>query len=357
MTRFRLIGGVLLMAVLIAGGCPLNSSGEDPTGNQDANSAAQVDDVTLAAELWFPPEMLDMFESAQSSGRGWHSDDDPGSTGAWSGDSTPALNGGSGDGGGTDNGDQPSDDDDPSAGPWRWDVAVDRVAWHLLRTTGFFSTCSSLADSRIELFPNRVGTYGDCPNLAYVCGYDFAAIVIDYRHGCSSNETAGCTFSGYLGAMVTLATRLYEFELLDLVLAGNEVLGVLDATVLQVDDGVEMTGVCDLAIGRETAVAGNLTLEIVENGALTFAAAELDFDDGTTFDQVILAGVAFDPVENTNFMPQGGSVTFEIRNDEPGPPWLTVVVTFTEVSPINRLVWVQLGDAEPFEYELRTYGW
>ena len=92
----------------------------------------------------------------------------------------------------------------------------------------------------------------------------------------------------------------------------------------------------DLVAGTITIVNGDLTL--TDEASLSYS---VDID-----------GLLMAPLENGNFIPQAGTITFEIPNSGPGPATTTIVITFDETSPENGTVAVAVGDQAAVSYTL-----
>ena len=182
----------------------------------------------------------------------------------------------------------------------------------------------------------------------------------DYGSGCTTDSFAGATISGSVivcrtGAAFDGIAVVFE----SLSIGGTTITGSVTLTFTDdMTDGAALEGTIDLATSTGGSVQGSIlfTYEFTD-GTLVIPEAELAFNaaGGDSYAATI-DGVEMDPVDHGSFIPQAGTLTFDIPNDGLGPDTVTMVVTFTAQSPVDGTVDVSVAGSAGIEYQIPGVG-
>jgi len=204
---------------------------------------------------------------------------------------------------------------------------------------------------------NGDGQFGTCPVGTAVVNADFFSITLDYGDGCT-NE--------YYGNDVASGSVLFEYdrnaqsvllEYTDLMVADRAVNGSLDLAFTTGEGFRTLDGSIDLTTNSGT-VGGSMDMRFgLALSTITINSATLTLTDtAQTSYMVTMNGLVIKPVANGSFIPESGTITFEVPNDGPGPDTLTIVVTFSNLSPVNGRVSVTVAGAAAVIYYIPGVG-
>jgi len=204
---------------------------------------------------------------------------------------------------------------------------------------------------------NGDGQFGTCPVGTVVVNADFFSITLDYGDGCT-NE--------YYGDDVASGSVLFEYdrnaqsvmlEYVDLMVADRSVDGSLDLQFASGEGFRTLNGSIDLTTNTGT-VSGSVDMRFgLALSTITINSATLSLvDTAQTSYLVTMNSLVIRPVANGSFIPESGTITFEVPNDGAGPDTLTVVVTFSNLSPVNGTVSVKVGSAAAVTYRIPGVG-
>ncbi len=234
-------------------------------------------------------------------------------------------------------------------------AAVDAVVEQLEATA---KAVGGLVDSFSGLDADGDVTAGECPVVTASFGEGVTNVTVDFGEtGCTSDYYDNDTVSGSVALTLDRIARTVGVVFNNLSVDGATTSGTADFTLTRDGDRRTLAGTIDIATSGVGSVVGTLSVRI-DVSALTIAVDEADltvFDESTgdTY-SVDVDGIVIDPLGNGNFIPESGTVTFEIPNDGPGPETITIVIEFDANSPVDGTVAVTVGEAEPVEYELPT---
>jgi len=187
-----------------------------------------------------------------------------------------------------------------------------------------------------------------CPTLAITVG----RIVIDFgTNGCVSTLYPDITYSGAIQADVNVQERtlVLTFNELGVQLEGLGLLtvtGTADGAANQ-DDGMILLGATlELVFHADAttlAVAGDLTFNAdLTTGEMVIMTADLTTTDETGQTNVLeLSQVHLDPAEHGNLVPDSGTVNLRLGTEGPGS--VSIVITFSENTPIDGSVFVSVN--------------
>jgi hypothetical protein len=370
MKRFRLMAFGLLMVVLAPGGCPPPPGGGE-LGDHAQPPATSAEDEGPAASEAVPAVEDEGGDEAESPPAELEDDpnavlprlpaelpdgDDPNQGGPAA---APDQNADGQQPGGASGGQDPGTGEGPDSGGRSGDVpgeAVDQVAEQLFALAGALGTCSALTDDRLTLGPNQVGEFGECPVVRFASDLLWSLIAIDFAAGCASEITADQVFTGNLAFLMARASCWAQAEYCDFSMAGKAVSGRIDAFLYKHPGEVRLEGSCSVATSHVGESGGTIGMVFNQAGDFAFTSANLAVGSGTQLYHLALAGLSVDPVANRNFVPQAGTVSFEIPNDQPPPATLAIVVTFTARSPLDGTVLVSVNGADPVEHRIPGIG-
>ena len=237
-------------------------------------------------------------------------------------------------------------------------AAVELVAEQLAAAAAVFGTCTSLADTQLDLDSiASFVTFGTCPVVTFLASAESVLIQLEFGdEGCSGPATADQTVQGAVSLRVTRGTRAAVVEFDGLVVDGHAISGRIDIAIRKATGGVTLEGSCNITTDEVGTVTGDIALLVTAEGLITITQADVTTDDGSTFFQVALENVGIDPLSNGNFVPEGGTATFDMADAGSTAGTITLVVTFAAQTPVDGTVEVTVGDAQPIEYQLPGIG-
>ncbi len=238
-------------------------------------------------------------------------------------------------------------------------TAVGDVAEQTAALGSVWGTCSGLSTTDLNLNPvAQDATVGECPSVSLLMP-DPQSLTVNLEfgiEGCSGPATGGQTISGSVNITISRGTQSASVVFDDLALDDQAVTGTVTATLEKTDAAVTFTGTCDITTAQVGSTEGSITVAITTAGLITITSADATLSTGTATYDVALANVVLDPLNNGNFWPESGTATFEVPNDGPGPDTLTVVVTFSEQTPVDGTVQVTVAGAGPYTYQIPGVG-
>ena len=194
-----------------------------------------------------------------------------------------------------------------------------------------------------------------CPSLDLTFEPDNGTtIVVDFPDGCTNPLYGESPVTGTVTMTLSLATSSLEVTFADLTVDDQTSNGSLSADYTRQDSTNTLVGNIDLTTSGVGTVNGTITLVIdVAAGTITLEEASLNLNPqvGDAF-SITTTALVIVPATNGNFVPQAGTVAFEVPSDAPGPDTIMIVVTFDDQSPVDRTVQVSVGDAPPVDYTL-----
>ncbi len=196
-------------------------------------------------------------------------------------------------------------------------------------------------------------TFEGCPTVTTTVAAGVFAITIDYGEGCIREFYGEDPASGSVTMSFDSQQQMLSFVYTDLVIGGRAVSGTLELALASEGDARNLAGAIDIVTNSGTVVGTiDLSLSLVE-GSITFSEATLTLTDseGTSI-AVAVDSVAIKPIDHASFIPESGTMTFEVPNDGLGPETLTAVVTFSSQSPVDGTVTVTVGPAAPVTYQI-----
>jgi len=231
--------------------------------------------------------------------------------------------------------------------------AIDDVVTQFTPATEAFAPMFAAFDG-IDL--NGSGQIGTCPVVTTTLDADFFTITLDYGAGCT-NEYWEDAASGSVYFEYDRNVQSVFLEYTDLVLRDHNITGTLDLQFASGEGFRTLTGSIDMTTASGS-VSGSVDMRFgLLLNTITINSATLTLtDNDATSRTITVDSLVIKPVSNGNFIPESGTMTFEVPNSGPGPETLTVVVTFTNRSPVDGTVSVSVGGAAAVSYQIPGVG-
>ncbi len=201
------------------------------------------------------------------------------------------------------------------------------------------------------------GEIGDCPELVFVRQDNVTSIGVTFEAGCSS-EYYEKSVSGTISAEFDRNAGTFSAIFDEFTVEGQTTDGELNVTRVAAGDIRNWNGTIDISTSSVGSVVGDIVFEInILTDTLTISSASLNVTNSENETRSVeVDGVVIRPVANNSFVPQSGTVTFEIPNlEEEGPESITVVVEFDANSPDDGTVKVIFGEGTVENYPLGNF--
>jgi len=231
--------------------------------------------------------------------------------------------------------------------------AVDEVVAQLEST-------SQAVGGAVEALTNVDSTqdnFGDCPEVIFVRQDNVTTIGVTFEAGCSS-EYYDDAVSGTISAVFDRTQNAFTASFDAFTVDGQTTNGDLNVSRTSTTDVRNWSGSIDITTSGVGSVSGDLAFEInLLTDTLTISSALLDLThvEGDSF-TVEVDGIVIRPVANQSFIPEAGTVTFEVPNADPeGPETLTIVVEFDQNSPDDGTVTVTYDEGTVENYPLTGF--
>ncbi|MBN2446069.1 MAG: hypothetical protein JXO22_05065 [Phycisphaerae bacterium] len=380
--RTVLLGGVLLMLVLAAGGCPVAGVADDGQLTEAVDDAASTDEAAAEVpdanepdvpSVWdvagdvYDVSWRETWDSDTSEGVGDGSGDDGNSDnaddgntgGSGAGSSGGAANGASGNDGADagSSGDDGSSDNDSSAVRDPND-AVDQVARQVVAAGVRCAMCVPLADERLDMNSAGQGQFGECPVVGFADDGDSGLIsmMFGYDDGCSGPLTGGITLTGSVAVIYDQVTDAIELYFLEMPGGVKEIPGEIHGTYAQSSGGASVAGAFTLDSDATGTISGDVALAYSSDDITTINSASWYADaEGYAYDLTCTA-IVINQVTTQSFIPTSGTVSFNVDNPAGDPATLPVVIAFNAQSSATSVVSVQIGDDPPFDHYVSGMG-
>ncbi len=201
------------------------------------------------------------------------------------------------------------------------------------------------------------GQFGECPVGTVTVEGGVFTITLDYGDGCTNEFYGDNPASGSVSLIYDSNTQSVSIEYLDLMIDDRAVDGSLDLQFASDGSFRTLVGSIDLTTDSG-AVGGTLNVRFgLLLNSITINSATLTLTDTEQTSFIITVdSLVIKPVANGSFIPTSGTITFEVPNDGPGPDTLTVVVTFSNGSPVDGTVSVTVGGAPGVTYRIPGVG-
>jgi hypothetical protein len=200
-------------------------------------------------------------------------------------------------------------------------------------------------------------TTGTCPVVTTAHANGIVTASLDYGAGCTNQYLGQSQASGVVSLTYDSNSQILTVTYDSFALEGQSVTGSFS---LQLTRGLTnqrtLVGTIDVTTTGIGSATGDITIDFdIRNDTITLVSGTLTLtDDAGASYGVQPSGLKFQPITNGNFVPDAGTVTFDVPNTapDPAPATLTIVVTFDSQSPVDGTVQVKVGIAPPVEYQI-----
>ena len=231
--------------------------------------------------------------------------------------------------------------------------AVDDV---VARTQATFQALTSFVDGvNIDLDVGQNTFFGQCPAVEADRQDGVVSIVLDYGDGCSNEAYDDSTVSGRVLLTLGVAERSLSVQYEDFAVDDQTVAGGFSLVLDREDLARRLTGDINITTSDLGSTEGTLDVEVrVATVTITVTTASLALSDESDSFDVTIEGIVIKPKrdDNGNFVPEAGTISFEIADDDDPPELLAIVIAFDAESPVDGTVQVTVGSLPPLEYKL-----
>lgn len=197
-------------------------------------------------------------------------------------------------------------------------------------------------------------TAGQCPVVNAQLASGVLTVSADFgTTPCTSNYYSS-TVSGSASLTLNTVSKSLDVVFNDLDIGGDTTSGSGNWTLVRNGTKRTLTGSVDLNTTNVGSASGNLDVQVdVTALTLKITQSNLLITDSTGASySVSIDELVVDPLQSGNFVPNGGTVSFEIPNTSPPPANSSVVITFTSSSPNTGVVAVSIDGAQAVNYKL-----
>ena len=233
--------------------------------------------------------------------------------------------------------------------------AVDDV---VARTQATFQALTSFVDGvSIDLDAGQNTVFGQCPMVEADRQDGVVSIVLDYGDGCSNESYDDSTVSGLVLLTLGVADRSLSVEYKDFAVDDQTVVGGFSLKLELEGVARRLKGDIDITTSDVGSTKGILEVEVrVATVTITVTTASLVLSDELdSFDVAIeIEGIVIKPKreDNGNFVPEAGTISFEIADDDAPLGLLAIVIAFDAESPVDGTVQITVGSLPPLDYQL-----
>ncbi len=231
--------------------------------------------------------------------------------------------------------------------------AVDDVA---ARTQATFQALTSFVDGvNIDLDVGQDTLFGQCPVVEADRQDGVISIVLDYGDGCSNEAYDDSTVSGRVLLSLGVVERSLSVVYEDFAVDDQTVAGGFSLELDREDFARRLTGDINITTSDLGSTDGTLEVEVrVATVTITVTTASLTLSDESDSFDVAIEGIVIKPKreDNGNFVPEAGTISFEIADDDAPPAMLAIVIAFDAESPVDGTVQITVGSLPPVDYQL-----
>ncbi len=201
-------------------------------------------------------------------------------------------------------------------------------------------------------------SFGECPVIDVSLLDGIATLTLTFPDGCTNEYYGDAPVSGGITVVFDTVALSFAVTFDDFVTNVGTVTGTMTLGFVREGVTVALAGTIDIGISGVGSAQGDITVQFnADDSTITVASASvtLDAEEGDSF-TVGIDGLVVDPIGNGNFVPESGSVSFDVPNDGAGPETIAIVVTFDENSPVDGTVSVSVGGSDPIDYQIGVAG-
>lgn len=197
--------------------------------------------------------------------------------------------------------------------------------------------------------------FGDCPEVIFAREDNVSTFALTFEQGCESEYYENNSVSGSISIVFDRNAAAFDADFDAFTVDGRSTTGDLHVSRGEAGELRTWSGTIDISTSGVGSVVGDIVLEInVATQAITIVSASLEVTnaDGITR-SVEVEGIVIRPVANGSFIPQAGTVTFEVPNaDDDGLDTVAITIEFDQDSPSDGTVRVTYGDVSVQNYPI-----
>ncbi len=257
--------------------------------------------------------------------------------------------------------DRGGDGDSPDGGELTAEqqAAVESVIEQLTATSKAITSLTSSFDG-VDSVSDLVA--GECPIVTAELDSGDIAVTLEFPDGCTNDYYGDSAVSGSVSVAFNIALRTFNATFEGFTVDDQTFDGTLALELTREDGTRTLSGDVDLTATGVGSVQGTMTVQFDPNLAtldftITMVEADLTLtdEDGQSY-SVSAEGLVIEPIDNGNFVPEAGTVSFEVPSDDPFAGPVTVTIAFDDESPLDGTVAVKVGDNPPVEYHIPGVG-
>lgn len=195
----------------------------------------------------------------------------------------------------------------------------------------------------------------DCPEVVFVSQDNVVTLGLTFEAGCESEYYTGLAVSGSISVVFDGNSDSFDADFDEFTVDGQSTDGELHVSRTDGGDFRTWSGTIDIGTSGSGSVVGDIVLVInIVTQTITIESASLVLTDELNESvSVEIEGLVIRPVANGNFVPQDGTVTFVVPNEDPeGPDTITITIEYDANSPEDGTVRVTFGEGTVPDYEL-----
>ncbi len=207
----------------------------------------------------------------------------------------------------------------------------------------------------IDLGAGQDAMFGQCPVVEANRQGGVVSIVLDYGDGCSNEAYDDSTVSGRVLLSLGVVERSLSVVYEDFAVDDQTVAGGFSLELVREDFARRLTGEINITTSDVGSTVGTLDVEVrVATVTITVTTANLVLSDESDSFDVAIEGVVIKPKreDNGNFVPEAGTISFEIADDDAPLELLAIVIAFDAESPVDGTVQITVGSLPPVDYQL-----
>ncbi len=216
---------------------------------------------------------------------------------------------------------------------------------------------ASLTDGFDGIDADTDQVFGVCPVVSASFADGITNVTLDFPDGCVNAYFGNTPLSGGVSLTFEVASRAYDVTFNDLSTGERTVTGTLSLDLTRENLRLILVGDMNVSTTGVGTVVGTLSLRFdVNAGTITIVDGSLTLTDEDGVSQAVtVTDLLFRPRDNLNFIPEAGTITFQIADIGLGSGVQTVTITFDDQSPVDRTVDVTIGGTTT-EYQLPSTG-
>ncbi len=232
--------------------------------------------------------------------------------------------------------------------------AVDDVVAQLESTS---QSVGGATDALVNVDQATSDTLGNCPQVVFVRQNNVTTFALTFVAGCSSDYYDE-SVSGSISAEFNRNTGTFTATFNEFTVGDQTTDGSLNVNRVAAGDVRDWTGSINVSTSGVGSEAGDIAFTInALSDTLTISSASLEVTDADGVARSVdVSALVMRPVANSSFIPEAGTISFEVPNDaNTGPETVTVIIEFDSNSPFDRTVTLTVGESVFANYPLGAF--